>query len=246
MATDAALLFLTAASVGFLHTLLGPDHYLPFIFMSRALGWSRRRTLAVTLLCGLGHVFASIALGTLGLACGAVLTRLEVIESARGQLAAWLMIALGLVYAVWGLRRAQRQRPHVHVHAHAEGVIHRHEHVHAAEHVHVHAPVSAGLDAGVPRLAAATPWVLFTIFVFGPCEALIPLLMYPMAQHGFLGVVGVTAVFAAATLATMSAAVLAGHATLDRLRLTRLERYTHAVAGAAIACCGLAIQFLGL
>lgn len=245
MATDASLLFLTAASVGVVHTLLGPDHYLPFIFMSRALGWSRQRTLLVTLVCGIGHVLGSMALGAVGIALGVVLRRLEIVESTRGEVAAWLMIAFGIVYAAWGLRRAHRQHPHAHVHAHPDGIIHRHDHVHAHEHVHVHAPV-AHRQAGAPRLATVTPWILFTIFVFGPCEALIPLLMYPASQHSVLGAVGVTVVFAVATLATMSVLVMLGHMGLERLRLTRLERYTHALAGSAIACCGLAIQFLGL
>lgn len=238
MESDVSLLFLTAASVGVVHTLLGPDHYLPFIFMSRALGWSRRRTLLITLVCGLGHVFGSIALGLVGIALGIVLARLEFIESARGELAAWMMIAFGVVYAIWGLRRAHRQRPHTHIHAHPHGILHRHEHVHAHEHVHVH--------AAAPHMATMTPWILFTVFIFGPCEALVPLLMYPASQHSVPGAVGVTAVFAVATLATMSTVVMIGHMGLERLRLAHLERYTHALAGAAVACCGLAIQILGL
>ena len=45
MTVDIGLLLLTAASIGFIHTLLGPDHYLPFVAMSAARGWSSRRTL---------------------------------------------------------------------------------------------------------------------------------------------------------------------------------------------------------
>ena len=32
------VLIITAASIGFFHTLFGPDHYLPFIMMS----WARK------------------------------------------------------------------------------------------------------------------------------------------------------------------------------------------------------------
>jgi hypothetical protein len=67
-----------------------------------------------------------------------------------------------------------------------------------------------------------------------------------MSQHSVLATAGVTAVFALATLGTMSAVVMAGHMGLERLPLARLERYTHALAGLAIACCGLGIRFLGL
>ena len=58
----------TAASIGFLHTLLGPDHYLPFVAMSRAGGWSLKKTTVVTVLCGMGHVLSSVVLGFIGIA----------------------------------------------------------------------------------------------------------------------------------------------------------------------------------
>jgi hypothetical protein len=41
MAIELKALILTAASIGFFHTLLGPDHYLPFIMMSWARKWSK-------------------------------------------------------------------------------------------------------------------------------------------------------------------------------------------------------------
>ena len=63
-------LTITAASIGFLHTLLGPDHYLPFIAMSRARQWSPARTALVTVLCGVGHVAGSVLPGVIGIALG--------------------------------------------------------------------------------------------------------------------------------------------------------------------------------
>lgn len=88
--------------------------------------------------------------------------------------------------------------------------------------------------------------MLFTIFVFGPCEPLIPLLLYPAAQASWVGVTWVVVVFAAATLATMAGAVWVAQAGLARLRFDALERYLHALAGTTVALCGLAILFLGL
>jgi hypothetical protein len=70
--------------------------------------------------------------------------------------------------------------------------------------------------------------------------------MVPAAQESWRGVALVTAVFGVATLATMVAAVWLCQMGLGRLGLGSLERYTHALAGAALAFCGLAIQFLGL
>ena len=56
MTPELLVLVATAASIGFIHTLLGPDHYLPFIVMAKVRGWSRSKALGVTSLCGLGHV----------------------------------------------------------------------------------------------------------------------------------------------------------------------------------------------
>jgi sulfite exporter TauE/SafE len=91
------------------------------------------------------------------------------------------------------------------------------------------------------------PWTLFVIFVFGPCEVLIPFLMYPALQgSGFSGIALVTFVFGAVTLVTMLAVVLFVRSGVNFLPLTRMERFSHAIAGATICLCGLAIQFLGL
>ncbi len=54
----------------------------------------------------------------------------------------------------------------------------------------------------------------------------------------------VSAVFAAATLSAMLLAVTAGHLGLGRLPLHGLERYAHALAGAAILLSGLGVQLV--
>jgi sulfite exporter TauE/SafE len=234
MPPNLTLIAATAASVGFLHTLLGPDHYVPFIALAQSGRWSLRKTALVTFLCGVGHVGSSVGLGFAGIALGTAVTRLKAIESFRGNLAAWILIAFGLVYFVWGLRRAIRGREHAHVHNHGHEGAHSHVHDHNRDHIHVH-------PGGNP-----TPWILFTIFVFGPCEPLIPLVMYPAAHHSLKGVAVVSGVFGAITIATMLTIVLASTFGLKLLPTKKLERYSHALAGAAILLCGMAIQFLHL
>jgi sulfite exporter TauE/SafE len=228
---------IAAASIGFLHTLLGPDHYLPFIMMSWARKWSQTKTIVITFLCGLGHVASSIILGMIGVSLGIAVKKLELVESSRGNIAAWLLIAFGLAYVVWGLRRAYKSKPHVHTHFHTHVGEHLHPHGHHAEHSHVH--------NGAGR-SSITPWVLFAIFVFGPCEPLIPLLMYPAAKNGFFGVLLVVLVFGTATIATMLGAVLIASTGVNFLPLAKVQRFAHVIAGATIFLCGLAIQFLGL
>jgi len=244
MASETGLLLLTAASIGVVHTLLGPDHYLPFVALARSRAWSLKRTVAVTALCGVGHVAGSIALGFLGLALGWAVSGLVDFEALRGALAGWLLLGFGLAYTAWGVRRALRGRPHAHAHAHADGTLHVHPHHHReAGHAHPHdarAPGETGLRA------VLGPWTLFVIFVLGPCEPLIPLLMYPAAGGSWGGVAAVAGVFAFATIATMLTVVVVGALGLARLRLgAGAERWAHAAAGVALAACGLAVT-LGL
>lgn len=253
MTDGIALLCGTAAAVGFLHTLLGPDHYLPFVAMSRAGDWSLTKTISLTVLCGLGHVLSSVVLGMLGIALGIGVLSLETFEQSRGDLAGWLLLAFGLVYFVWGVRRAIRYRPHTHLHGHSDGTVHAHEHVHSAPHVHVHTPAEGrphGLEARAHGAGAGsmTPWVLFTIFLFGPCEPLIPLLMYPAAKGGTTGVVLVTVTFGITTIATMTTIVVLAHTAFARIqarcwrRFSGLERYAHALAGLVVLLCGAGIK----
>ena len=231
-------LLATAAFIGTVHTLAGPDHYVPFIAMARARRWSTGRTAAMTLVCGTGHVAGSVVLGAVGIAVGLALGWMEAFEAFRGEVAGWLLLGFGVAYAAWGLRQAHRKRPHRHWHGHGDGTVHDHQHGHQGAHAHVH-------EAKSSPARSITPWVLFAIFVFGPCEALIPVLMVPAARGSWGQVALVTAVFGLCTLATMTAAVLAGHKGLSRLPLGSAERYAHALAGVALAACGAAIQ-LGL
>jgi nickel/cobalt exporter len=227
----------TAATIGLVHTVIGPDHYLPFIVMSRARRWPLSKTLFISFLCGLGHVLSSVVLGFLGIALGLAVARLEGFESLRGSWAAWLLVGFGFAYFVWGVWRAVRNKPHSHLHCHSAEEEHEHVHGHQEDHVHVH---SRG------KKVSLTPWILFTIFIFGPCEPLIPLVMYPAAKHNLAGVVLVTAAFGLTTISTMLTLIALSAWGLSFLRLGRLERYVHALAGAVIMISGLSVQFLGL
>jgi len=236
MEGSTILLAGTAVTIGFVHTLIGPDHYLPFIVMGEARGWTIRKTMFITFLCGVGHVLSSVIVGFIGIAAGLSLSKLEFFESFRGNIAAWLLITFGLVYMLISLRRLYRKKKHVHQHHHTDGRDHEHEHDHFSGHSHVH----------VRDRKNMTPWILFLIFVLGPCEPLIPILMYPAAENNISGVILVSLLFSAVTIATMMTVVLAFRLGLSRINLRPLEKYVNVIAGATIAVSGLAIQFLGL
>jgi len=236
MENSITLLSVTAISLGFFHTLLGPDHYLPFIVLSEAKKWTVRKTMFITFLCGLGHVLSSVVLGLLGIAVGISVNRLVAVESFRGNIAGWLFIAFGLVYMIISLRNLYRKKPHTHSHFHPGGSSHSHEHSHLKDHLHVH-------DKDVVR---TTPWILFLIFIFGPCEPLIPVLMYPAAQNNIPGAILVSVLFSVVTIATMMSVVLAFKLGFSKINLKPIEKYSNLIAGAMIFFSGVAIQFLGL
>ncbi len=217
MNNELVALYVTAASIGFIHTVFGPDHYLPFIVMNRARRWSLAKTALITFLCGIGHIMSSVILGVVGIILGIAVMKLEIFEAFRGNLAGWALIAFGFAYFIWGLHRMLKNKPHRHLHAHDE--------------------------EGKKNI---TPWILFTIFVLGPCEPLIPILMYPAAKNSLTGLVGVTVIFGAVTIMTMLGIVMISSLGINIIPLGRLERYTHALAGGTICLCGVAIQFLGL
>ncbi|GIK17712.1 MAG: hypothetical protein BroJett003_26760 [Planctomycetota bacterium] len=229
--TTTGALLLTAATVGFLHTVMGPDHYVPFIAMSRSGRWSLRRTFWVTTGCGAAHVLSSVLLGAVGIVFRVALERLTGWEALRGDWAGWMLVGFGVAYMLWGLRVAARDRHAAHHHAAGE-------------------PDKPGLaEGGAPpaarRSAVMTGWTLFTIFVFGPCEPLIPLMMAVPSGDRWWAATGVAVVFGAATVGTMLVIVMAAARGLRFVRIPGLERFAHAGAGAAVAACGIAVK-LGL
>ena len=225
MNQELQLLSLTAASLGFMHTIMGPDHYLPFVVMSKSAGWSGIKTATITFLCGLGHVLSSVVLGFIGIAIGSAVAGMEAIEAIRGEFAAYALITFGLIYMIWGIWRAGRKNQ---------------------SHGHLHLGKKKMEYDVIDKKPNLTPWVLFTIFVLGPCEPLIPILMYPAAKSNLMGVFIVAGIFSIVTIATMMTAVLVLRAGLVALPMRPLEKYMHAIAGAAILLCGVSIQFLGL
>lgn len=219
--TETLPLCLAAVTVGVVHTLLGPDHYVPFVAMSRADGWPLGKTLRVTTTCGMAHVAGSVVIGLVGLSLGLAVMQLEHLEAFRGDVAAWLMIGFGAASMTWGLVRASRAKSGAPEHAHP----------------HATAPSVTG--------PVWTPWLLFLVFAFGPCEPLIPLLMYPASKASWWAVVAVAVAFAAATVATMAVAVIVLRHGVSWLPAAALQRHAHTLAGAAILACGLLIT-LGL
>ena len=180
----AITLGVAAAGVGALHSL-APDHWLPIAAVSRARSWSMRRTAKIALGCGTGHVTVSAALGLLALVTGRSIV--EALGTHVGSIAAILMIAFGVGYALWGARHLIADRLHGHHHAHFD-------HVHDAEKTSVRA--------------------LFAIYCADPCIAVIPIII-AAAPLSLASTIGIVLVYELATLATMIGLVLASRAGIS-------------------------------
>jgi hypothetical protein len=171
----------------------------------------------------------TILLCLLCLFLGIVVFKQESLQSIRGDLAGWFLVAFGLLSFLWGAWHALRDVPHGHTHFHAGG--------------HSHSQVDERGE-GKTKLARVTPWLFFVFFILGPCEPLIP---YQSAELNFAAASIVALTFGATAVLTMLACVMACYYGLSRVSLPRsFERYAHAISGLVILLCGLAIQFLGL
>ncbi len=232
MNAEFQLLTLTAIGISFIHTITGPDHYVPFIALSKTRNWSVSKTITCTVVCGLGHVGSSILLGLVGIGLGWSISKLGWLEQVRGGLAGWGLLFFGIVYTIWGLKQAYQNRPHKHFDAYPDGSVYVYEH-RAGEIVYPH------------QRKKVTPWVLFIIFILGPCEPLIPLLSYPAAQNSTAGIIWLVSIFTLFTVLTMVVMVLLGYYGVSFFKNDTLERYVHAIGGSTIVVCGIGMLFLG-
>ncbi len=210
-------LLLTALTIGVVHTIAGPDHYLPFVALSKSRDWSKVRTINIVIISGLAHVLSSVVIGFIGIGAGIGLSKLELFEGFRGNIAAWLLFSFGVAYTAWAVFRLIRRKSHVHRHLEDKS-----------------------------RNRQLTVWIIFLIFLFGPCEPLIPIIMYPAAEHNYAAVGLVALVFAIATIGTMLISVMILLKGFTLVKLSSLEKYQHVIAGFAIMLCGAGILFLGL
>jgi hypothetical protein len=231
MNSEQVLLLLSATAIAFLHTLAGPDHYLPFVALSKARGWSLRLTVFWTVLCGVGHVGSSVLLALLGAALHWSLPELQWLQGLRGGLAGWGLLLFGTGYAIWGFVTLRSERQHKHFDQDEKGGLYVYEHRH-------------GSAAQPQKRYAVTPWVLFVIFLLGPCEPMIPLLFLPAAKASWAIMSLLVAVYTLVTLCTMLAMVLAGYFGVGILTTKKLEQYMHPLGGAAIMVCGLGMVLL--
>ena len=213
--TGLLALAFAAATVGILHTL-APDHWLPIAAVSRARGWSQRRTIRVALACGFGHVTVSAALGIVALVSGRAVV--EALGARSSSVAGLLLIGFGVAYALWGARHFILHRLHGHAHTHFD-------HVHDAR--------------------SKSAWALFAIYCADPCIAVVPII-FAAAPLSKVATLGIVLVYEVATIATMIVFTVAARAGASLIRASWVEHYGDSAAGVLIAATGIVVAVLGI
>lgn len=230
MNAELMTLLLTTISISFIHTASGPDHYLPFIVLSRARKWSLATSLFWTAICGAGHVLSSVLIGLVGVFLGWQLSKLNWFQNVRGDIAAWGLFILGIFYLLWGLYRAYINRPHKHFDVYSGDDIYVYTHRHG--------------ETVLPQnKIKVTPWILFAIFVMGPSEPIVPLLFYSGTTQSTTEIFLLISTFTLTTILTMLAIVFLGLYGYSFIKTDLLERYTSAIGGAVVTLCGAGMLF---
>ena len=232
MSSELEVLIIAAIAVSFLHTVAGPDHYLPFIALSRSRGWKFSKTVLWTVICGCAHIWSSVVLGLIAACMGWSLSKVKLLQTVRGGLAGWTLLGFGFIYCIWGMIRSMQSRRHKHFDVYDDGSIYVYEHNHGE----VIAP---------KERHRVTPWVMFIVFLLGPCEPMIPLLYFPAAKNSLYGMLLLIIVYTVLTLATMVLMVTMGYYGFSLLKTNRLERYMHALGGFTIFVCGAGMVLMG-
>lgn len=231
------LLIPTTLSVAVIHTLSGPDHYIPFIVLSNERKWSIKKTISIVLLCGFGHVMSSVLLAIAGIWLQTSVLSVSNLEEYRGSIASWMLFLFGFTYLIWGIWKLIRQNyKHNHLHFHQNGIMHSHLHNHESAHAHFHSSSEKSM----------MPWVLFIIFIFGPCEPMIPIVMGSQLQYGWNMTILIIILFSVSTLFSMLIMVFSGLYGLSKMKTIWIEKYTTVITGGALTLCGSGMIWLDL
>ncbi len=247
-------------AISFFHASI-PTHWLPFILAARAQKWTHKKTLAVTLLAGAGHVLMTTFLGVLivwvGLQFDQTVGRYFSIFAAS---VLWLM---GIYYIL----RYLKGRGHSHIHLpfishrvnryfqkryqkkhmkdleqplpdyEQTGLEARHEHE-SHQHKHCqHRHISEAQAEGLTILG------LFALLTFSPCEGFLPVYVSGIS-FGWTGFLMLTIILGIATLSGMIFFTWLAFKGIDRLNIQFLEKYEALIMGSILAILGIIVLIM--
>jgi len=229
-------LAVTGFTVAFLHAAI-PTHWLPFVLVARARGWTHGKTLSVAMAAGLGHVLLTSLLGLAIAWLGLQLD--EHLGEMFPRIAGGLLLAISLWF-FW--RQAKGGVLHHHIggsaHQANEKCGHAHDHSHLEEELK-DSPVASTRSGDWAAISG-----LFTMLTLSPCEGFLPVYLSGVA-HGWTGFFVLSAILAVGTLGGMLLFTTLTLVGFSKLPIQKLERYEAALLGVIFAVLGLMMLFLG-
>jgi nickel/cobalt exporter len=232
LSATAYVLLATAGGTALLHTFI-PDHWLPFVLIGRARGWSARTTMLVSGLSALVHVLLSIALGLIALRIG--MSAAEAIGESMHRGGAVLLVLFGLAYAGWAWSKGGHFHP-------GGALLHRRERDQACdgseghanpEHLHYHA--DEGMIRGRPGWSAL--WLALIVGA-NPCILVLPVMLATVGKGRIVFWMVVLA-YALPTVILTVALSAFGVRGSRWLRVPVAAKYMEAASGLLIALLGL-------
>ncbi|HEV8701667.1 MAG TPA: hypothetical protein VGV60_10395 [Candidatus Polarisedimenticolia bacterium] len=229
MTSTAFLLFLSSCSTAIIHALI-PDHWLPFVLMARAQGWSERRAATLTGLAGVLHVLVTVVAGGLTIFVGsASVQRLaEWTGHSLGFVGGLLLAVFGLAYGVFRHFREAR--------VHATAGPSREKTEAAGGHIHVHGHLLERWFHG-----ALTAGALVLVIGISPCALLVPIL-FAASAAGTGAVLAAALGFALCTIATMVGVTIVAMRGMRRIELPFFTRYGDLISGALVGAVGFLLM----
>jgi len=226
----------TGFTVAFFHAAI-PTHWLPFVLVARARQWSRRKTVAVAVFAGLGHVALTSILG-LGIAWFGFQ-----LDEKLGQSFPWIaggaLVLMG-VYYIW---RQMSGRGICH-HAVPGGHHHPSEECgHETEQSHLEHEVKDSELVSARRSDWAAIGGLFLMLTLSPCEGFLPVYLSGV-QFGWYGFVVLSLILAVGTLAGMTIFTWLALVGLGRFRMSYFERWEAGLLGGIFCVLGLLVILL--
>jgi len=238
--SDATTLALVAAAAGtsLLHTLI-PDHWLPFVLVGRARGWSISTVAMASALAAVIHSGLSVLLGLVTVWIGS--TAVESVGRTMEGVGAVLLVLFGVGYALWAWNKGGHFHP-------GGALLHRGDGRGACrgdeghanpEHLHYHADG----DLIASRRGRWGAVGLAVIVGINPCVLVLPVMLASASRGaGTLGLVATA--YAVPTILLMVGLSVLGVRLRRGIHPPGMARFAEAGSGLIIALLGLAILFL--
>lgn len=226
----------TGFTVAFFHAII-PTHWLPFVLVSKARGWGRGKTLAVSAFAGLGHVALTSLLGLVIAWFGFQLD--EHAETLFPKIAGGVLLAIGAFYFWRQLRGGV-------LHHHAPGGQHQPSEHCGHEHDHSHWDDELKDTSLVSKKSGDWAAIsgLFMMLTLSPCEGFLPVYLSGV-QFGWRGFVVLSLILAVGTLAGMLVFTWLTLVGLEKVKVQKFERYEAGLLGGIFTVLGVLVLLFG-